>query len=302
MGRLSGLCPTDHPSYPKRYRLQVNRIISFLRRGCFALPVFLGATLLLPIAVAQDLDAANPQQRIAALSKIYEPREFVGTNKVPLKYRLLKPFEYQPGKKYPLIVFLHGAGERGDDNQITLVHAAKDLANPKLRAQFPSYVLIPQCPNDRKWSEVDWSKDSSELPAEASQPLQSVKELLDEMIDTAGVNPSKVYLTGLSMGGYGTWDAIARYPNFFAAAAPICGGGDPKTVGAFSSLPIWCFHGEADPVVKVKRTREMVDALKAVESPVKYTEYPGVQHDSWTATYANPELYVWMFAQRKPLK
>ena len=95
------------------------------------------------------------------------------------------------------------------------------------------------------------------------------------------------------------WDAIARYPNFFAAAAPICGGGDPKTVSKFKSLPIWCFHGAKDPVVKVGRSREMVDALKAVGSSIKYTEYPEAQHDSWTQTYSNPELYDWMFAQRR---
>ena len=237
---------------------------------------------------------------MAALAKIYEPREYVGSNKVPLKYRLIKPAGYQFGKKYPLVLFLHGAGERGEDNSVTLVHAANDFAKPTLRERFPCYVLIPQCPNGKKWSEVDWSQESSEQPELPSESMQSVKELIDEMVASAGIDPTRIYITGLSMGGYGTWDAIARYPDFFAAAAPICGGGDPKTVKIFSKLPIWCFHGEKDSVVNVRRSREMVDALKALGSSIKYTEYPDVDHDSWTSTYANPELYDWLFSQRKP--
>jgi predicted peptidase len=234
-----------------------------------------------------------------SVTNLFEPREYVGSNKVPLKYRLLKPMEYQSGKKYPLVLFLHGAGERGDDNVVTLKHGAKDFVDKTRREQYPSYVVVPQCPKDRKWSEVDWSKETSEQPQQPSQSLQSVKELLDEMIETAGVDKNRIYITGLSMGGYGTWDAIARYEAFFAAAAPICGGGDPKMVNKFSKLPIWCFHGDADSVVKVGRSREMVEALKKVGSPIKYTEYPGVQHDSWSATYANPEFYRWLFAQQK---
>lgn len=246
-------------------------------------------------AMAQEPVASGPKE----LTKFYEPREFVGKSGKPLKYRLIKPLGYQFGKKYPLVLFLHGAGERGDDNAAPLRHGAKDFASDQLRAKYPAYVLIPQCPTDKKWSEVDWSKDSSELPQDPSDAMQSIKELLDEMIENAGVDKTRVYITGLSMGGYGTWDAIARYPGFFAAAAPICGGGDPKTVDKFKSLPIWCFHGAKDPVVKVRRSQEMVDALKRVGSPVKYTEYPEAQHDSWTQTYANPELYDWLFAQRR---
>jgi predicted peptidase len=277
----------------------VNRFCSLVRRGVFAFPFLIGLLLLPTESLAQDNKAKSREELVASLAKTYEPREFVGTNKLSLKYRLLKPIQYVPGKKYPLVLFLHGAGERGDDNQITLVHGAKEFADAKRREQYPCYVVVPQCPKDRKWSEVDWSLASSDLPKEASLPMQSVKELLDEMVENAGVDPSRIYITGLSMGGYGTWDAIARYPNFFAAAVPICGGGDPKTVNLFPRLPIWCFHGDSDSAVKVSRSREMVEALKAVGSRIKYTEYPGVQHDSWTASYANPELYQWMFSQQK---
>ncbi len=237
--------------------------------------------------------------KVAALDRIFETREFVGSNKIPLKYRLIKPIDYKFGKKYPLVIFLHGAGERGSDNLISLKHAASEFADPERRKLYPAYVVIPQCPTDHKWSEVDWSQETSSQPETASDSLQSVKELLDEMIDQAGVDKDRVYLTGLSMGGYGTWDAIGRYPNFFAAAAPICGGGDPKMVNQFKKLPIWCFHGAKDDAVKPIRSQAMVEALKAVGSNVKYTEYPEAGHDSWSETYANPEFYQWLFAQRR---
>ena len=247
---------------------------------------------------AQEPAEAKPVE----LTKLYEPREYVGKSGEPLKYRLIKPVDYKFGKKYPLVLFLHGAGERGDDNAATLRHAAKDFSYPQTRSKYPAYVVIPQCPTGKKWSEVDWSKDSSELPEEPSDPMKSIKELIDDMVENAGVDPNRIYITGLSMGGYGTWDAIARYPGFFAAAAPICGGGDPKTVEKFKSLPIWCFHGAKDPVVKATRSREMIDALQKVGSNAKYTEYPEAQHDSWTQTYSNPELFDWMFAQRRESK
>ncbi|MBM3964029.1 MAG: phospholipase [Planctomycetes bacterium] len=280
-----------------------NRNQSIIRRfflqGTIAVVATLSsATFTQNTSLAQDPEPAatapNPDPY-----KAFEPREFVGTNGKPLKYRLIKPVGYKPGKKYPLVLFLHGAGERGNDNAAQLKHAAKDLCSPELRSKYPAYVLAPQCPNNKKWSEVDWSKDASELPESPSDSMQTIKELLDDMVENAGIDRNRIYITGLSMGGYGTWDAIARYPNFFAAAAPICGGGDPKTVNKFRSLPIWCFHGAKDPVVRVGRSREMVEALKAVGSPIQYTEYPDLQHDSWTKTYANSEFYDWLFAQRR---
>ncbi|MCU0718244.1 MAG: dienelactone hydrolase family protein [Pirellula sp.] len=271
----------------------------FLKLGCCLLgPVFLfGAIAAVPNA--SSLGDDNAPLTVEELSKIFEPREYIGTNKKPLKYRLLKPMGYEFGKKYPLLVFLHGAGERGSDNVVTLKHGAREFANEGRRKQYPAYVLIPQCPTDAKWSDTDWSKDSSDLPEKASDSMQSLKELIDEMVENAGVDSDRILLTGLSMGGYGTWDAIARYPGFFAAAAPICGGGDPKTVDRFAGLPMWCFHGANDSVVKVNRSREMVEAIKKTGAQIRYTEYPDVDHDSWTATYANPEFYSWIFAQKK---
>ena len=263
-----------------------------------AMAILVFIPILTDLSMAQDSKAPAKTESVE-LTQLFEPREFVGTNKVPLKYRLMKPINYRPGKKYPLVLFLHGAGERGDDNLITLKHGAKDFADASRREKYPCYVVVPQCPNDQKWSDVDWTLETSSQPETPSPSLATVKELLDEMVETAGVDKSRIYLTGLSMGGYGTWDAIARYEGYFAAAAPICGGGDPKMVSKYSRLPIWCFHGDADTAVKVVRSREMIDALKAVGSPAKYTEYPGVGHDSWSATYSNPEFYQWLFAQQR---
>jgi predicted peptidase len=117
------------------------------------------------------------------------------------------------------------------------------------------------------------------------------------MLRDSAVNDNRVYITGLSMGGYGTWDALARRPNFFAAALPICGGGDPKTVARFVNVPIWCFHGDKDEAVRVQRSREMIEALKNAGGEPKYTEYAGVGHNSWTQTYANPAVFEWLFTQ-----
>jgi len=264
------------------------------------------ALLTLGIGFASNLQSVCGQEKTADepkdLAKFYEPREFVGKSGKPLKYRLIKPLNYKFGNKYPLVLFLHGAGERGEDNAATLRHAAKDFANDQLRAKYPAYVVIPQCPTGKKWSEVDWSKDSSELPQDPSDAMQSVKELLDEMVENAGVDEKRLYVTGLSMGGYGTWDLAQRFPARFAAAAPICGGGDPVAAPAMvkAKLPIWAFHGDQDNAVKVVRSREMINALKQAGGMPKYTEYAGVGHNSWGPAYSDPELLVWLFSQKLP--
>ncbi len=296
--RATGCCLFPSVLSSPQAGLRVDPKSRSFRLARIAVSFFSTFPLVATLSMAQESKPVAAQEG-NPLVQVFEPREYVGSNKVPLKYRLLKPIQYEAGKKVPLILFLHGAGERGDDNASQLKHGAKDLSDAKRRQQYPCYIVVPQCPKELKWSEVDWSKEASAQPEQPSQSMQSIKELLDEMVETAGVDKNRIYITGLSMGGYGTWDAIGRYPDFFAAAIPICGGGDPKMVSKFSKLPIWCFHGSADTVVKPIRSREMVDALKKVGSPIQYTEYAGVGHDSWSATYSNPELYTWLFAQQK---
>ncbi len=249
-----------------------------------------GFSLLISTAMSQEL---QPQDWM----KQFEPREFQVQEVGVLKYRLLKPADFNPDRTYPLVVFLHGAGERGSDNTAQLKHGMKEFLTPERRNDYPCYVLAPQCPTGKRWVEVDWSASSHSHPEQPSDTLRLVHDLVIEMTTSANVDKRRVYIMGLSMGGYGTWDAIARYPELFAAAIPICGGGDPAVVERYVQLPIWCFHGDRDNAVPVERSRTMIDALKKAGGNPKYTEYEGVGHDSWTATFANPEVYQWLFQQ-----
>ncbi len=247
------------------------------------------------VAVSQELDPAIASDPV----KMFEPRQFADESGNVLKYRLLKPTKYNVNRQYPLVLFLHGAGERGDDNKVQLVHGMKEFLDPARRENMPCYVVAAQCPAGKRWVEVDWSAPSSKMPEQASDSLGLAIKLVQSMIETAAVDPNRVYITGLSMGGYGTWDAVARHPEIFAAAAPICGGGDPATAPRFKHVALWAFHGDQDQAVKVERSRQMIEALKEAGGEPKYTEYAGVGHDSWTQTYRNQEFHDWLFAQRR---
>src|SRR5947209_5794838 len=177
-----------------------------------------------------------------------------------LPYRLLKPAMIEDGKKYPLVIFLHGAGERGTDNEKQLVHGVPQfVAN---REKYPCFLVAPQCPDGKKWVEVDWSADSHTQPKEPGEVGKLAIGLIEQSIKDRPVDPKRVYLTGLSMGGYGTWDILARRPELFAAAAPVCGGADEATAAKIKDIPIWVFHGAKDTAVKPARSRNMVAALE----------------------------------------
>ena len=243
--------------------------------------------------------AQETAQEASDWKKLLEPREYSDDNGATLRYRLLKPLDYHPNKKYPLVLFLHGAGERGDDNEAPLKHAIREFANETRRKENPCFVLVPQCPKDQKWVDVDWSAESGSMPKDPSVSMRLTMAVVANMVETSGVDRTRIYVTGLSMGGYGTWDALARYPEWIAAAAPICGGGDPETVSRFSSIPVWAFHGGNDMVVKPERSRAMIEALKKAGASPKYTEYDGVGHDSWSQTYADSEFHQWLFSHRR---
>ena len=193
------------------------------------------------------------------------------SNSGEMQYLLYLP-ENTSGIDLPLILFLHGSGERGNDIELIKKHGPPKLAEEK---DFPFVIVSPQCPKD-KWWDVDL-----------------LNELLDEVISNNKVDNSRVYLTGLSMGGYGTWALATKYPGKFAAIAPICGGGDPSTVSSITSIPAWVFHGAKDSVVPVTKSEEMVDALRKAGGFVTFTIYPEAGHDSWTETYNNNTLYEW---------
>lgn len=235
----------------------------------------------------------------ADLKDLLEKRTFEDDKGGKLLYRLMKPEKIDAEKKYPLVIFLHGAGERGDDNTKQLVHGIKEFAKDENRKKYPCFLIAPQCPSNQSWASIRRTNNSPELAAEASAPLRLTLGLIDSLLKESPIDPDRIYITGLSMGGYGTWDALARRPDFFAAAAPVCGGGDVKIAEKIKNVPIWVFHGDKDTAVPVARSREMVEALRKAGGEPGYTEYPGVAHDSWNPAYADAQLHKWLFAQKR---
>ncbi|MEO5713738.1 MAG: PHB depolymerase family esterase [Luteolibacter sp.] len=230
----------------------------------------------------------------------YAAATFTGARGV-LTYRILSPAKIEPGVRYPLVIFLHGAGERGDDNTSQLRHGGALFSNPENREKYPAFVIFPQCPNGKRWVEVDWGDaNPHQQPKEPGDPMSSVIELVPSLMKSLPVDRSRVYVMGMSMGGFGTWDLAARHPEWFAAAVPICGGADNSTAPLLAKLPIWTFHGDQDPTIHVERTRSMVEALNKAGGSPKYTELPGIQHNAWNSAFADPGLLPWLFAQKRP--
>ena len=234
------------------------------------------------------------------MAESFEGRKFVGRH-LELRYQLLAPAAAAGKGKLPLVVFLHGAGERGDDNLAQLKWCVKDFAADTQRAKHPCWVAVPQCPADQQWFPYGSPPQSApKRPAEPTPSLGAVLELTRSLLANRPIDPARIYLMGLSMGGYGTWDALARAPELFAAAVPICGAADAADAERVKNVPVWAFHGAKDDVVPVQGSRGMVAALKAAGArTVKYTEYPDVGHNSWTPAFKEAELLPWVFAQRR---
>lgn len=225
-----------------------------------------------------------------------------------LRYRMLQPAGYDSQKSYPLIVFLHGSGERGTDNAAQLLHGGSLFLKDSLRQRFPTFVIFPQCPPDSMWASVKVKRDStgkatkwefSDGTDRQSTPGMLVKLLVDSLVKAEKVNSRQLYLGGLSLGGIGTYDMLARYPKMWAAAFPICGIGNVGNAAKFSKVPLWIFHGDADRSVPVSGSRDYAAALKQLGADVKYSEYPGVGHNSWDNAFAEPELLPWLFSHKK---
>jgi predicted peptidase len=229
-----------------------------------------------------------------------EPKAFEAADGTEVRYRYAAPAEIEEGKKYPLVLFLHGSGERGDDNESQLKHGAKAILKNSEKLGQPVFLIAPQCPRGRWWAEPN--ADRTRL-ADARGPnalLDAVVELVGETASAQAVDAERIYITGLSMGGFGTWAALAREPGMFAAAIPVCGAGDPETAESFKDIPIRIFHGADDEVVPPEGSRLMFDALKKAGADVGLTVYPDVGHDSWTRTYAEESVIRWLLAQTKP--
>jgi len=226
--------------------------------------------------------AEKPRPEYAALiTGIWEHGNFESR----LPYRIYGGRTIRPDKKYPLVVYLHGVHLRGDDNRKHLTGEAKSFAAERNYTKRPCFVIAPQCPKGKSWSKAT-NQDVVALVKEASEHLP--------------VDPKRIYLTGYSMGGFGTWDILAKEPGLFAAAVPIAGGGDPAKAGVFKHVPIWAFHGEKDFIVPVRTTRKMVEALKEVGGKINYTEYEGAGHLVTRRIFKDESVHRWMFQQKRP--
>lgn len=229
-----------------------------------------------------------------------EAREYVRTDGsgIVFRYRWADKTPAD-GRKVPLVFFLHGAGERGDNNESQLHHGVTDIVN-WLDANEAGFKFVAgQVPIGKRWVEVDWGATSHAMPAEPSETMTSLIEFMDVLLADPTVDTGRVYVTGISMGGYGTWDLISRRPEVFAAALPICGGADVAQASKIAALPIWTFHGSQDKAVPVVRSRSMLAALWQAGSDAHYREYPDAPHNVWTRTYRDGEVLAWFFAQRK---
>lgn len=232
---------------------------------------------------------ATPSEQLPDTNQEARSFERTITKTVGAQYLLFLPKDYDTdrSKRWPLILFLHGAGERGTNLAKVMVHGPPKIVKEK--PEFPFIVASPQCPPGQTWSN------------------DVVIALLNELTEKLRVDTKRVYLTGLSMGGYGTWSLAAAHPERFAAVVPICGGGDPIRIRlvdkqnseALRTLPVWAFHGAKDTVVRPAESERMVEALRRIGNEAKLTIYEDAEHDSWTRTYANPELYDWLLKHHR---
>jgi predicted peptidase len=236
--------------------------------------------------------------------KPFLKREFKSGENV-LPYRILFPDNYDKGKKYPLILVLHGAGERGSDNGKQLTHGSRLFLNEHNRKTFPAIVVFPQCPQDSYWASANIDRTAQPLKisfdyrTQSPWPLVAANELVKKIATDEAVDKSRIYITGLSMGGMGTFESVYRYPDLYAAALPICGGGDTKVYDKrVKKTAFWVFHGDADAVVDVNLSRKMLAKLKSLKAETKYTEYPGVNHNSWEDAFAEESFLPWMFSHK----
>ncbi|MGN1359300.1 MAG: prolyl oligopeptidase family serine peptidase [Kiritimatiellia bacterium] len=225
----------------------------------------------------------------------------VATPKGVVEYRLYSPEPIEAGRRYPLVLFLHGSGERGTNNTAQLKFGVRDLLKWGKVFGEPMFLLAPQCPPGQKWVEVPWDRRIHPMPKEPSDPMRGVVAALEKVCRECPVDPARIYLTGLSMGGYGCWDLLGRKPGFFAAAMPVCGSGDPAQARGMVETPIWAVHGSKDGAVPVAHSAAMIQAIRGAGGKrALFHEIPGAGHDVWSRTYSNPMALRWLFEQRNP--
>ena len=237
--------------------------------------------------------------------KKYERGSYTN-GKESINYRILFPENFDASREYPMVVFLHGSGERGSDNEKQLVHGGKLFLKEKFRKEFPAIVVFPQCSSDSFWSNVEFGNSASGQRtfnfATGGRPTKSMRALLgmlDNLRDKPFIDKKQVYIGGLSMGGMGTYELLRRKRKMFAAAFAICGGDNVANVRKYKKTPLWIFHGEKDDVVPVALSTNIADQLKVLGVSPKITLYPKDNHNSWDSAFAEPDLLPWLFSHRR---
>ena len=221
-----------------------------------------------------------------------------------LNYRILKPLDYDPNQQYPVHLFLHGAGERGSDNSSQLTYVDRLFLKKENRELYKSWVILPQCPKDDRWPSLsfdnEWNNNFENKMTRPNKSLELVMKLMDTFIEKKQVNKRKVYVSGLSMGGMGTFEILYRRPNMFAAATPICGNGIAAFAKRYATkVSVWVFHGSNDKVVHPKHSLKMVEAIIASGGSPNMTLYENVGHDSWNNAFAEPNFLKWIHSKSK---
>jgi predicted peptidase len=254
------------------------------------MPWIFCAALLLP-AAPRDSQAADTNEFLA--------RIHTNAARQTLPYRLLKPKHLEAGKTYPIILYLHGAAARGEDNLKPLEWGPLLFLEPPLRDQHDFFLVVPQCPRDAGWLSMALGLRSG---AKESEALQLALELVtDALPKEFPIDSKRRYLTGVSMGGYAVWVTLVRRPGLFAAAVPVCSGGDARTVTvAAARCPVWAFHSDDDHLMPVQSVRDLVNAWRTCGGVAKYTEYTGLKHSSWKKAYTEMDLFDWLFQQSLP--
>lgn len=234
----------------------------------------------------------------------FQKMELTDANGI-MPYRILFPKNYDENIAYPLVLVLHGAGERGVDNEAQLTHGADLFLEEEVREAFPAIVVFPQCPEESYWANVERKQVLMSFSftfnpkGEATLAMKSLQNLLSSLVSTYKIDSDRMYLGGLSMGGMGTFEMVRRNPNTFAAAFAICGGAHPDAAAELVKTKWWVFHGDADMVVDYEHSVKIVDAMNAEGAAVKFTTYEGVNHNSWENAFAEPQLLPWLFSQTK---
>jgi len=226
----------------------------------------------------------------------FEKKNFISHDGDTLLYRLYAP---QTNKKIPLIVFFHGVGERGNDNMSQLINGVPLIYKNISALKQPCFIMAPQCPLQYKWANVKFDTIAQAQDSIPQKPLLMVVQAIDQLLKNYQIDSNRIYVMGLSMGGFAVWDIITRYPHEFAAAVPVCGGGDENKAALIAHLPVWAFHGAKDKVVKVERSRNMIAAMRRAGGKPVYTEYKDMGHGCWNKAFSEEAMYKWLFLQKK---